>query len=355
MGVHGAPRAQPSPANVSNPMEFALDLTQLEGRVDMDTVAELACANLDSLQCMEIQGAALPYGVKTGLYQAAREAEGRPLTLAAAELLNRPPGHIGIVTGAAVPDHMPVGENDGPLGSVVLARALFGIGHRVTIYTDPAAAPPIEGLVARYGIDVPTVHLGLRDPGQQDGIAAELDIAVAVERHGGNPNGNLYGVTGLPRHPFRANVDHLFRTMTAAGKSTLGIGDGGNEIGFGKVYDVLCARLPESNLKEKTECGGGIFTVVPADVLVVGTSSNIGCYGVVAALALVRDEPDLCHTAEEELALIEFGVTLGLTDGGSGKQIMAVDGVPAADNAAVVRLMQTVVRRALARPGDRGF
>ena len=321
----------------------------------MEPIAETAYANLDRLSCLEIQGAALPHGVKTGLYEAAREAEGRPLTLAAAELLDRPPARIGIVTGAAVPDHMPAGENDGPLGSVVLAQALVRMGHRVSFYTDPPAAPPIEALAARYGLDAPTVHLGLHDTAQQDAIAAELDVAVAVERHGGNPHGNLYGVTGTPRHPFRANVDHLFGTVAASGKPTLGVGDGGNEVGFGRIYDTLCARMPEYNLKEKTACGGGIFTVMPTDVLVVGTSSNIGCYGVVAALALRRGESELCHTPDEERAITACGVELGLTDGGSGTVIAAVDGVPVDDNAAVVHLMRAVVRRALSRPGDRGF
>ncbi len=321
----------------------------------MEPIAETAYANLDRLSCLEIQGAALPHGVKTGLYEAAREAEGRPLTLAAAELLDRPPARIGIVTGAAVPDHMPAGENDGPLGSVVLAQALVRMGHRVSFYTDPPAAPPIEALAARYGLDAPTVHLGLHDTAQQDAIAAELDVAVAVERHGGNPHGNLYGVTGTPRHPFRANVDHLFGTVAASGKPTLGVGDGGNEVGFGRIYDTLCARMPEYNLKEKTACGGGIFTVMPTDVLVVGTSSNIGCYGVVAALALRRGELELCHTPDEERAVTAYGVELGLTDGGSGTVIAAVDGVPVDDNAAVVHLMRAVVRRALSRPGDRGF
>ncbi|MDP6390105.1 MAG: DUF4392 domain-containing protein, partial [Alphaproteobacteria bacterium] len=202
---------------------------------------------------------------------------------------------------------------------------------------------------------VPTVRLGLHDTAQQDEIAGSLDVAVAVERHGGNPNGNLYGVTGTPRHPFRANVDHLFRTVMAAGMPTLGIGDGGNEIGFGKVYDVLCQRMPEMNLKQVTACGGGIFTVMPTDVLVVGTSSNIACYGVVAALALKRGDLELCHTAEEEVALVEFGAGLGLVDGDTGTTILAVDGVPVVDNAAVVQLMQAIVRRALAAPGDRGF
>tara|TARA_B100000676_G_C17980683_1_gene788782 strand:- start:85 stop:1050 length:966 start_codon:yes stop_codon:yes gene_type:complete len=321
----------------------------------MANTLELACANLDNLLCLEIQGAALPYGVKTGLYDAAREAEGRPLTLAAAELLDRPPSSIGIVTGAAVPDHMPAGENDGPLGSVILAEALVQLGHRVTIYTDPPAAPPIESLVKFRSFDAACVHLGLHDIEQQDSIVHDLDMAIGVERHGGNPKGNLYGVTGLPRHAFRSNVDHLFTSMTRMGKATLGVGDGGNEVGFGKVYDVLCERMPEFNLKETTECGEGIFTIIPADALVVGTSSNIGCYGIVAALALKFENAELCHTADSERALVAEGVKLGLTDGGSGQIIEAIDGVPVADNAAVVYLMEAVVRRALAGPGDRGF
>ena len=321
----------------------------------MEPNTTAAYANLDRLSCLELQGAALPHGVKTGLYEAAREAQGQPLTCAAAELLDRPPGHIGIVTGAAVPEYMPAGENDGPLGSVVLARTLVAMGHRVSLYTDPPAAPPIEALAMRYGLDAPVVRLGLHDALQQEAIAAALDLAVAVERHGGNPHGNLYGVTGTPRHDFRSNVDRLFRAMAESGKPTLGIGDGGNEVGFGRIYDRLCALMPEFNLKEKTACGGGIFTVVPTDVLVVGTSSNTGCYGVVAALALRRGAPALCHTPEDERALIAYGVELGLTDGGSGQVIAAVDGVPAEDHAAVVHLMRAVVQRALARPGDRGF
>ncbi len=321
----------------------------------MVNILELACANLDNLLCLEIQGAALPYGVKTSLYQAAREAEGRPLTLAAAELLMRPPSHIGIVTGAAVPNHMPVGENDGPLGAVILAEALARLGHRITIYTDPPAAPPIESLIKSRGFDASCVHLRLHDIKQQDIIAQSIDLAIGIERHGGNPKGNLYGVTGLPRHPFRSNVDHLFTTMAQIGKATLGVGDGGNEIGFGKVYNVLCERIPEFNLKETTECGEGIFTVIPADVLLVGTSSNIGCYGIVAALALKYGKSNLCHTAEAERAIVAEGVELGLTDGGSGQVIEAIDGIPVTDNAAVVQLMKAIVLRALAGPRHRGF
>jgi hypothetical protein len=98
-----------------------------------------------------------------------------------------------------------------------------------------------------------------------------------------------------------------------------------------------------------------VYSVVPTDVLVVATSSNIGAYGVVAALALLREDLSICHTPEEEMALEYIGVGLGLTDGGSGQRIAAVDGVPMEDNAAIVRLMRSSVKRALQGTSDRGF
>jgi len=314
-----------------------------------------ACENLDRLQCLEIQGRGLPRGIKGPLYDLARAAHDQPLTLAAAALLNEGPRHIGIVTGAAVPGHMPVGENDGPLGASVLANTLVRLGHWVSVYTDGAASGPLRALIERFGIDVPVIELHLNDRDQQSAIAKDLDVAVAIERLGGNPNGIVYGATGVSRAEFRCNVDHLFRSMTELGKPTLSIADGGNEIGFGKIYDALCARLPEHNLKDRTPCGGGVFSVVPTDVLVVATSSNLGAYGVVAALSLLRGDASLCHTPEEERALEYIGVGLGLTDGGSGRRIAAVDGVPVEDNAAVVRLMHTSVVRALEEPGARDF
>ncbi len=315
----------------------------------------IACENIDRLQCMELQGRALPRGVKAVLYDLARSVHDEPLVLAAARILNEGPQHIGIVTGAAVPNHMPVGENDGPHGAVVLARAPISLGHSVSIYTDSMAAPPLQALIAHYAISVPIVELEMNDINQQAVIAEDVDVAVAIERLGGNPNGINYGATGVSRAEFRCNVDHIFRSATELRKPTLSIADGGNEIGFGKIYDALCARMPEYNYKERTPCGGGVYSTVPTDVLVVATSSNIGCYGVVAALALLRGDLSLCHTPEEERELEYIGIGLGLTDGGSGRQVAAVDGVPVDDNAAIVHLMRSSVERVLQDVPERPF
>ena len=95
--------------------------------------------------------------------------------------------------------------------------------------------------------------------------------------------------------------------------------------------------------------------MVPTDVLVIATSSNLGCAGVTAALALLNEDPSLCHTGHAEQALIAKGVELGLTDGGSGKVIAAVDGVTAHVHAGLVSIMEAIVKRALTTGAERDF
>ena len=315
----------------------------------------VACDNIDRLVCVEMRRKGLPVGFKTVLYDKARARSHRPLVQAAAELLNVAPARIGIVTGAAVPDHMPVGENDGPFGATVLGEVLTRIGHDVSIYTDAVCAPPIKRLVERRELAVPVVSLRFNDRGEQERIAEEQDILVAIERLGGNANGSLHGINANCRDAFRCNVDHLFRMHAGLGRASLAIGDGGNEIGFGKTSEDLVAAVPELAQVEKTGSVSGIFSTVETSVLVVANTSNLGAYGVVAALAILRDDLSLCHMPTEETALHHVGVGLGLTDGATGRRIPVCDGVPAEANAAIVLLLRNIVDRALAPPLVREF
>lgn len=316
---------------------------------------EIAAENMDRLLCIEMRRKGLPRGFKWPLYEAGRAISDGPMVLKAAQLLDRAPGRIGIFTGAAVPEHMPVGENDGPFGASVLAQALARLGHRPTIYTDAVCAPPIEALLRRNGTTAEVVRLRLGDKAQLAGAAQAEDLLVAIERLGGNVNGKLHGVNGTNRDAFRCNVDHAFVEATRLGKTTIGIGDGGNEVGFGRLRETLEAQLPAFAQKDKTPCGGGIFSAVATDHLVVASTSNLGAYGVVAALAMLKGDPTLCHTAEEEIALHHVGVGLGLVDGGGGGLIPWCDGIPAESNAAVVTLLRNIVLRTLEAPRIRTF
>ena len=315
----------------------------------------IAFENIDRVMSLELQGSALPYGVKAALYDAARTVHQLPLAKEAAMILNRAPCTIGIVTGAQVPDKMPLGENDGPLGSVILAKALKKLGHEIVFFTDIAAAEPIEKLLTWLNIEAELVRLGPSDIDIQKEAAKTLDVGISVERLGSNPNGILYGATGVSRSSFRCNTDTIFNTLAALGRPTIGIADGGNEIGCGKIRDIIIETLEKFNFADRTPCGGGIFSVVPTDVLVIATSSNLGCAGVTAALALLNEDSSLCHKESDERALIAKGVEFGLTDGGSGTVKAAVDGVPANVHASLVSIINAIVNRALTTTAERDF
>lgn len=316
---------------------------------------KIAAEAIDQVISIEMRGLGRARGFKSVLATVCREAEEQPLVLAAAERLNREPSKIVIITGAALPVHMPAGENDGPFGAVVLAKKLEDIGHSVSIWSDAECLPPIEGLVKYLGSSVDVCELNKDDTAQQDRIVAENDIMIAIERLGGNVNGHIHGISGAVRDPYRAKVDYLFNEARRLGKTTIAIGDGGNEIGFGKVREKILQRLPDHNQEISTPCGGGILSVVETDVLVFGTSSNIGAYGVLGALALLRKDVSLCHDPDVEEQLHYVGVGLGLTDGGGGGIIPVCDGIPADCNAAIVRLVRNIVAKYLAEPKSRPF
>lgn len=318
-------------------------------------VDHIAFENIDRLVNVEMRSPVLPRGLKWPMYQMARERAGVSLVYAAAREFDRAPAQVLLVSGAAVPEFMPVGENDGPIGTVVLARALVAMGHHVRIATDPVAAPPFRGLLRSMDVDAEVLEIGLDDRRLQERLAAESDVLCAIERLGGNANGIIYGATGVSRAPHRANVDHLFNTARSAGKRTIGIGDGGNEIGFGNLHPQLSQALPDYTYKNVTPCGGGVFSVVETDVLLVANSSNMGANAVTAGLALLRRDLSLCHTAEAEYELAHVGVGLGLIDGGTGQLRAWCDGIPPRANAAVVEVLRTIVMQALTPKGQRKF
>lgn len=315
----------------------------------------IAADSIDRLMMTEIRQRGANRGFKWTLYETARAASDKPLVLAAAEALNGPPAKVAIITGAAVPEHMPVGENDGPFGAAVLAKTLTAIGHQVEIWTDPECGPPIEGLLRHLKVPATVGIFAMNDVAQQRGIALANDIFVAIERLGGNINGNMHGINGRVRNGFRTSVDMLFNTARELGRTTIGIGDGGNEVGFGKIREELLRRAPEHNQPDRTPCGGGIYSAIGTDILVTATTSNIGAYGVAAALGMLRGDLSLCHDDAAEEALHYVGVGLGLADGGGGGIIAACDGIPAAGNAAMVTLLQVIVRRFLDTPRARAF
>jgi hypothetical protein len=104
--------------------------------------------------------------------------------------------------------------------------------------------------------------------------------------------------------------------------TTIGIGDGGNEIGMGKIAWEIVRR--------NITGGGSVACRVPADFLVVCGVSNWGAYGLAAgvcALRGVKPDPALFNP-ERERELLRVMVENGpLVDGVTGQPSLTVDGL----------------------------
>ena len=108
-----------------------------------------------------------------------------------------------------------------------------------------------------------------------------------------------------------AKIDYLFQRVDR----TVGIGDGGNEIGMGLLYD----EIPKiSTLVESP-------AITPAEHLIIASVSNWGGWGLVAALSKLAGK-NLLPSVEEEAAWVKKCVEMGVVDGFTGEVKEYVDG-----------------------------
>ena len=245
-----------------------------------------------------------------------------------------------IATGFTVEPNMP--ETDGPPGAAVLGRALRQLGARITYVTDAVNVPLVEAVLKT--LDEPSEVVVF--PGGSDGaqrlLASEKPThLVAIERPGRNRAGDYLNMRGDSVAAWNAPIDELFVPSAGRGATrrrarpvTVGIGDGGNEIGMGSVRGKI-AKLDALRAR--------IATVVRVDHLVVAGVSNWGGYGVVAALARLTGL-DLLHTPVIERRLIEACVAVGACDGVTRRREPTVDSLAAETHAAVVDLLRLASR-----------
>jgi len=125
---------------------------------------------------------------------------------------------------------------------------------------------------------------------------------------------------GVDVSPWTAPLDDLF---LGGPWVKLAVGDGGNEIGMGKLPAGLIARTVPN--------GAEIACVTSCDQLVVAGVSNWGAYGLMAALAALRADwqPSIAKflTAERDLAVTQAIVgKAGAVDGVTALGEATVDG-----------------------------
>jgi hypothetical protein len=276
--------------------------------------------------------------------------------LACHSLAEHPRPVLGVVTGFFIASATPpAGETDGPLGALFLARALTPLGIRVVLVTDDYCQRALDVGLATCGLrkEVPIIVLPTaaqakevseadywRRFAEQVGTPA-LTHLLAIERVGPNHlhetiplehRNRCHSARGRDITEFSSPAHRLFEWTQREGKIvTIGIGDGGNEIGMGKIpWKVIERNVPH---------GGLIACRVATQYLLVCGISNWGGYALAAGVSRLRGqamEKSLFDTGLELDVLTRMVEEGGLVDGVLGRPSATVDGLTWEDYAGVL-------------------
>mgnify|MGYP005848779995 CR=1 FL=1 len=243
----------------------------------------------------------------------------------AAQLVLSNPGIAFIVTGFYIID-AEAPETDGPPGALAIGNALTNLDYPVYYVTDRFTESLMHNLT---GTKDRVITFPLEDDAASQHYARELlrryqpSLLISIERCGLTRDGTYLNMRGVDISRYNARIDYLFHHH----QKTIGIGDGGNEIGMGNLAEVIPTahpQLPRNPCVTRVTCP------------VIASVSNWGGYGLVAALSkLVRRH--LLPSVEEERGLIERAVALGAVDGIKKKQVPGVDDFPLEDYSQVLR------------------
>jgi D-glutamate cyclase len=268
---------------------------------------------------------------------------------------------IAIVTGFFIPHaKTPSGETDGPLGALFLARAGQALGVEVILLTDdfcwralkiglqgcdldttgPVLVLPATGKNRFRKKTVPDTFFIVRNRFRKKTVPDTF--LIALERVGTACDDRCRNMHGRDVTEEMAPAHLLFEEAARQTPPvcTIGIGDGGNEIGMGKIpADVIARNIPNG---ERIACR------VPTDHLIVAGISNWGAYALAAGLAVLRRQrlPASLFDVERERELLRIMVEQGpLVDGVTGRQTVTVDGLSFDDYAEPLRRIGEVLEK----------
>lgn len=277
-------------------------------------------------------------GISHELYEQVYGERKRPLAMAAAMALGerlKPGSRVLIFTGWPSRSWLIEGltETDGPVGASILARALEEAFDVIPIVV-------MEERLCRFGeaglrgagLIVSDLETALKSkPGPPKASVAAVttftsdaeqakqeaerlldkvrpDALISIELPGANEDGSYHNVTAreVPTK-LVMKADYCMREAKVRGILTVGIGDGGNELGMANASTAIKQFLKDGEI---------IAPVTPVDHLVVSCISNWGALGMAACIEAVAEMPDVFdHIDIIRItdALVNAGAIDGLT------------------------------------------
>jgi len=205
-------------------------------------------------------------------------------------------------------------ETDGPPGAVAIGNALTELGFDVSYITDSVSLGALASIAspAHEIIDFPiTNHRESAEFAQAIIRDERPDLMISIERAGISSDGIYRNMRSLDISEHNAKIDHLFDQHPYS----LGIGDGGNEIGMGNLAQII----------SETEGLPDLPAITTTTALMCAAVSNWGGYGLVTALSQAAGQ-NLLPSLDDEVDLVTTLVEGGAVDGFSGDNKLYVDG-----------------------------
>ena len=235
-------------------------------------------------------------------------------------------GIVFLVTGFYVRG---VAETDGPVGTYFLAQALEELGFHPIVVTDRFCRDFFS-----HKQEVETLYMPLE--GKPDAYLETLNryrpiCLIAVERCGRNADSRYCNMAHTDISEFTAPLDEFF-LLTDHTTPTIGIGDGGNEIGMGKLQQAIRKKLDIS------PC------VIDTTHTIIATTSNWGAYGLTACLTALSKQPLLPDFSDVD-SYMDHILALGAVDGVTGQKTKSVDGLTWTTENEILDELKAIVRQ----------
>jgi len=233
----------------------------------------------------------------------------------AADELVRNGKSIGVVTGFFVPDApLPSAETDGPIGSILLADVLRSDSSEAFLITDSLCASVVRAAVNACGLDLdvevcplpPDESRRWRESFWKSDRGTRLTHLVSVERVGPVDSdvpeaAQCRNMRGMAIDAWSADLYRLFEQRPARVR-TIGIGDGGNEIGMGRCWqDAAESAHPPNACRTVT------------DWTIIAGVSDWGAMALAAAVCLQKG--DVAPLKPWTSARIEHALTQMVAEG----------------------------------------
>lgn len=238
----------------------------------------------------------------------------------AARVLQQCQGNILIGTGFPV---VKTFETDGPVGAIAMYEAFEKLGSTPTIV---CGRPLSQALAAKYRVH--EIRVGDHDQREHEAQNAldrfHPDAIISIERPGQATDGGYYNMRGEDISDNTACFDTF---MNLSQCPTIAIGDGGNEIGMGKVASALQTL---NIVPSTTTC----------DELIIADVSNWGAYGIISFLS-VWNERDLLGEIVP-LDTFSYISELGSVDGVTRVNELTEDGLNLSEGESVILELRRV-------------